>query len=173
MEVRHVVLGSGAALDEVQARALVHDDERVLELARALGVEPEVGLERDGQVHPLGDIHERAAGPHRPVERGKLVVARGDELHEILAHHVGILALEGAFHIGVDYALGGDLVAHIMVNQLGVVLRAHAERRALRLRDAQTLKGVLDVLRHVCPVVLHLRVRADIGGDVVNVQPLE
>ena len=44
MEVRHVVLGSGAALDEVQARALVHDDERVLELARALGVEPEVGL---------------------------------------------------------------------------------------------------------------------------------
>jgi len=32
---------------------------------------------------------------------------------------------------------------------------------------------VLDVLRHVRPVVLHLRVRADIGGDVVNVQPLE
>ena len=108
------------------------------------------------------------------MERGKLVVARGDELHEILAHHVGILALEGAFHIGVDYALGGDLVAHIMINQLGVVLRAHAgERLALRLRDAQTLKGVLDVLRHVRPVVLHLRVRADIGGDVVNVQPLE
>ena len=44
VEVRHVVLGSGAALDEVQARALVHDDERVLKLARTLGVEPEVGL---------------------------------------------------------------------------------------------------------------------------------
>ena len=77
-------------------------------------------------------------------------------------------------HIRVDHALGSNLVAHIVINQLRVVLRADAgERLALRLRDAEAIKGVLDVLGHILPVVLHPGLRADIGGDVIHVQPLD
>ena len=61
VEVGHVVLGGGAALDKVQTGALVHDDEGMLELSRALGVETEVGLQRDGQVDALGHVHKGAA----------------------------------------------------------------------------------------------------------------
>ena len=61
VEVCNVVLRRGTSLDEVQACALVHDDERVLELPRALGVEAEVGLEGYRQMHSLRHVHERAA----------------------------------------------------------------------------------------------------------------
>ena len=124
VEISNIVLRSGAALDEVQARALVDDDERVLELSRALGVEAEVGLERYRDLHTLRHIHERAARPHRAVERGELMVARGDELHEILMHHLGIFALERALHICVYDTLLGDLGFNIVIDKLGVVLRA-------------------------------------------------
>ena len=102
------------------------------------------------------------------------MVVRGHELHKVLAHHVGVLALHGALHVGIHNALGSDGVLDIVVNKLGVVLRADAgERLALRLRDAQTLKGLLDVLRDVLPVVAHLGVGADIGCDVIHVQSLD
>ena len=102
------------------------------------------------------------------------MVARGHELHEVLAHHVGVFALHGALHIGIHDALGGDGVLDIVVNKLGVVLRADAgERLALRLRDAQALEGLLDVLGDVLPVVAHLGVWADIGRDVIHVQSLD
>ena len=58
------------------------------------------------------------------MECGKLMVARGDELHEILMHHLGILALERALHIGVYDTLLGDLGFNIVIDKLGVVLRA-------------------------------------------------
>ena len=156
----------------MEAGPLVHDDEGVLELAGALGVQPEVGLERDGHLHAPGDVHEGAAGPHRAVERGELVVGGGHQLHKVLAHHVGVLAVERALHVGIDHALSCHLGADVVVHQLGIVLGAHAgQRLALRLGNAQTLKGILDVLRHVFPVVLHFCVGPDVGGDMVHVQP--
>ena len=57
----------GAALDVVHVRALVDDDQRPLELAHVLGVDPEVGLQRDLDLHALGHVDERPAGPHRAV----------------------------------------------------------------------------------------------------------
>ncbi len=157
----------------MKARALVNDDKRMLKLPCALGVEPEVRLKRDGHLHALGHVHKRAAGPHRAVERGKLMVARGDELHKILLNHVGVLAFKGALHVGIDDALRSDLVADIVIDKLRVILRADAgERLALCLRDAKALKRVLYILGHVVPVVLHFCVRADISGDMVNVQSL-
>ena len=65
-----------AALDVVDLGALVGDDERPLELAHVLGVDAEVGLQRQVDVDPGRHVDERAAGPHRRVERGELVVVR-------------------------------------------------------------------------------------------------
>ena len=173
VEVCHVVLRRGAALNEVQARALVHDDERVLKLAGALGIQAEVGLQGNGEVHALGHVHERAAGPHRAVERRELVIVGRHELHEVLAHHVGIFALYGALHIGVNHALGRHGILDVVIDKLGVVLRTHTgEGFSLRLRDAKALEGLLDVLRHVLPVVAHLGVRANVGRDMIHIKAL-
>ena len=38
-------------------------------------------------MHALRHIHKRAARPDRPVQRGKFVVTRRDQLHEILAEY--------------------------------------------------------------------------------------
>ena len=124
MEVRDVIFRRRAALDKVQACTLVDDDERVLKLARALGVQAEIRLQRDGHLHALRHIHERAAGPDRTVQGRKLMIARCDELHEILVHHVGVFALECALHIGIDNTLCSHLVLDIVVHELGIVLCA-------------------------------------------------
>ena len=144
----------------------------MLKLARARGVEPEVGLQRDFHVHPGGHIHKGAAAPHGPVQGRELVVSGGHQLHEVLAHHLGVGAGEGAFHVGVHHALSGHLGLDVVVHHLGVVLGAHARQRCpLGLGDAQPLKGVLDVLGHVAPLAAHLGVGAHVGHDVVHVQP--
>ena len=174
MEVRDVIFRRRAALNEVQARTLVDDDERVLKLARALGVQAEIRLQRDGHLHALRNVHERAAGPDRTVQGSKLMVARCDELHKILVHHVGIFALECALHVGVDDALCSYLVADVVIHELGIVLCADTgERFAFRLRDAETLKGVFNILRDVLPVVFHVGLGANIGRNVVHIQSLD
>ena len=158
----------------MQARALIDDDKRVLKLARALGVQAEIRLQRDGHLHTLRHVHERAAGPDRAVQRRKLMIARRNELHEVLLHHVGILALECALHIGIDNTLCGHLVLDVVVHELGVVLRADAGKRfALRLRDAEALKRVFNVLRDVLPVAFHVGLGADVGRDMIHVQALD
>ena len=58
VQVRHVVLRRAAALDEVQVGAVFHDDERVLELARALRVQAEVALQREVELGALRHVHE-------------------------------------------------------------------------------------------------------------------
>src|SRR6202044_466003 len=68
----------GTTFDVVHVGALVDDDQRALELAHVLGVDPEVGLQRDLHVHALRHVDEGAAGPGRGVQRGELVVAGRD-----------------------------------------------------------------------------------------------
>src|SRR5690606_28617803 len=51
---------SGTALDVVHVGALVHDDQRPLELAHVLGVDPEVGLQRLVDVDARRDVDEGA-----------------------------------------------------------------------------------------------------------------
>lgn len=54
VEVGHVVLGRGATLDKVQVGIVLDDDERVLKLTGALGVETEVALQRKIELGALG-----------------------------------------------------------------------------------------------------------------------
>ena len=92
------------------------------------------------------------------------------ELHKVVLYHIGIFTGQGTLHIGVDNALFLNLLADVVVDELGVVLGAHAcEGGALRLRDPKLFEGVLDLLRNLGPVTLHLCICADIGGDVVHV----
>ena len=60
------------------------EDQGPLELAHVLGVDPEVGLERDVDLHAGRDVDERAARPDRRVERGELVVVGRDDRAEVL-----------------------------------------------------------------------------------------
>ena len=58
-----LVDGSGAALDVVDVGVLVRDNQRALELSHVLGVDSEVGLQRDFDVDALGHVDERATRP--------------------------------------------------------------------------------------------------------------
>ena len=92
------------------------------------------------------------------------------EFHKVVLYHIGIFTGQGTFHIGIDNALLLNLLADIVVDELGVVLGTHTgEGGALRLRDPKLFEGVLDLFRNLGPVTLHLCIRADIGGDVVHV----
>ena len=80
------------ALDVVHVGVLVDDDQGPLELAHVLGVDPEVGLQRDLHLHALRHVDERAAGPDRRVQRGELVVADRDDGAEVLLEELRVLA---------------------------------------------------------------------------------
>ena len=159
-----------AALDVVHVAALVGDDQRALELAHVLGVDAEVGLQRDLDVHARRHVDERAARPHRRVQRGELVVAGRDDGAEVLLEELGVLLQRG---VGVheDDALALELFVDLVVDHLGLVLRGDArdEALALSLGDAELLVGVLDVVGQVFPGLGLLLGRAHEVLDVVEV----
>ena len=142
----------GAALDVVHVGVLVDDDQRALELAHVLGVDPEVGLQRDLDVHALGHVDERAARPHGGVQRGELVVTDRDDGAEVLLEDLRVL-LEGGVGVQEEDALGLEVLVDLVVDDLGLVLRRDTGDQAglLGLGDAELVVGVLDVLGQVVP----------------------
>ena len=94
----------GAAFDVVHFGPFVHDDQRPLKLAHVLGVDAEIGLQRELDLHALGHVDERTARPDGRVERREFVVVRRNDRGEILAHQVGMLADRG-IGVGEDHAL--------------------------------------------------------------------
>ena len=73
----------GTAFDVVDLGPFVDDDQRPFELAHVLGVDAEVGLQGKFDLHALGHVDERAAGPDRRVERGELIVVGRNDLGEV------------------------------------------------------------------------------------------
>ena len=131
----------GAAFHVHHLGAFVGDDERALELAEVLRVDAEVGLQRLLQLHALRDVDERAAGKHRAVERGELVVAGRDHLAEPRAENFLVL-LQAFGGVDEDDALFGELLLDVRVGGLGVELGLHAgEERAFLLGNAEPLEG--------------------------------
>ena len=127
VEVGHVVLGRGATLDKVQVGIVLDDDERVLKLTGALGVEAEVALQRKIELGALGHVDKRAARPHGAVQGRKLVVGGRDERHKLLVNErLPLRVVQGLLDAGVDDAHLGRGVLHVVVDELGVVLRADA-----------------------------------------------
>ena len=159
----------------MQVGVVLDDDERVLKLTGALGVEAEVALQRKIELGALGHVDKRAARPHGAVQGRKLVVGGRDERHKLLVdERLPLRVVQGLLDAGVDDAHLGRGVLHVVVDELGVVLSADAcQVAALGLGDAQALKGVLDVVGHRLPVVLLVGVGLDVGDDVVHVQALD
>ena len=150
---------------------LLDDDQRPLELAHVLGVDPEVRLQRDVDLHPRRHVDERSAAPDRRVEGGELVVLDRDHGAEVLLDQVGILAHRGV-GINEDDPLFLQVFAEAVIDDLGLVLGADARQElALGLGNAQLVEGVLDLRRHVVP-----RLPLAIGGlhvvvDIIEIQP--
>ena len=74
-----------AALDVMHLGPFVDDDQRPLELPHLLGVDAEIGLQRELDLHALRHVDERAARPDGRVERRELVVFRRNDRAEVLA----------------------------------------------------------------------------------------
>ena len=103
---------------------------------------------------------------------GELVVADRDHRAEVLLEQLRVLAQAG---VGVeeDDALLLEVLADLVVDDLGLVLRGDArdEPLLLRLRDAEPVVGVLDVLGQVVPAGRLLLGGPDEVLDVVEVDP--
>ena len=160
----------GAALDVVHAGTLVDDDQGPLELAHVLGVDPEVGLQRDVHVHALRHVDEAAAGPDRGVQRGELVVAHRDDRGEVLLEKVRVL-LERGVGVQEDDTLVLQVLADLVVDDFAFVLRGDAgdEPLLLRLGDAEPVVGALDVRGQVVPAGGLLLGRPDEVLDVLEI----
>ena len=158
-----------AALDVVDVGVLVDDDQRPLELAHVLGVDPEVRLQRHLDAHAGRHVDERAARPHGRVERGELVVVRRNDRAHVLLDDVLVLA-ERRVHVEEDHALRLEVGLQLVVDDLRLVLGADArEVLLLRLRDPELVPGVEDLRRQVFPLVDLLLGRLDVVVDVVEV----
>ena len=129
-------------------------------------------MQREVELGVLRHVHEAAAGPHGAVQGGELVVGGRDERHELLAdERLPLRVVQRLLDAGVHDAHAGGGVLHVVVDQLGVVLRADAGQvAALGLGDAQAVEGVLHVVGQAVPVRLLIGVGLDIGDDVVHVE---
>ena len=112
--------GRQAPFHVVHIGALVGDDQGAFELAHVLGVDPEVRLQRDVDVHARWHVDERAARPHRGVQRGELVVAGWDHGAEVLLEDLRVF-LQRRVGVQEDHALGLQILADLVVDDLGVV----------------------------------------------------
>src|SRR5207237_4495456 len=64
----------GATFHVSHLAAFIGDDKRALELAEALGVDPEIRLERMLHFHTRRDVNERAAAEQSGIKGAKFVV---------------------------------------------------------------------------------------------------
>jgi hypothetical protein len=162
-----------AALDVVHVGVFVDDDQRPLELAHVLGVDPEVGLEGHLDLDARRHVDERAARPDGRVQGRELVVVLRDDRPEVLADEVLVLA-QPRVHVEEEHALGLEVLLELVVDDLGLVLRPDAgEVLLLGLRDPELVPGVLDVGRQVLPRRGLLLGRADVIEDVLEVDVVQ
>ena len=161
---------SGASFDVVHLGTDVSDDQRALELAHVLGIDPEVGLQGLIDDDIGGHVDERAARPHRRVEGGELVVVGRNDRPEVLTDQIWMLTDRG-IHVAEDDTELLKVLAVAVEHDLGLVLGGDAgEVLPLRLRNPQLLVGVLDGIGEVLPLVHLPAGRLDVVVDVVEVE---
>ena len=129
MERVLVVDGGRAALNIVDVRAFVGDDQRALKLAHCRRVDAEVRLQRDRHVNALGDVDEGSTGPGCRIQCRELVVTRGHALTEVLLEDLRVLAQAGV-GVSEDDALSLQVILDLLVDDLGLVLSGDAGDQA-------------------------------------------
>ncbi len=92
MELVLVALRRRAAFEIADVGALVGDDQRALELAGVLLVDPEIGRQLHRAANALRDVDEGSVGEDGRIQRGEVVVGDGNDRAEILLHELGMLA---------------------------------------------------------------------------------
>ena len=125
-------------------------------------------------MHSRGHVYERPSGPDGGVQRGKLVVARGNHRSEIFGEKLGMFFQSGV-RVEEDHALLFEVLTNLVVHDLGFILGRDSrnEARTLGLGNAQPFVSVADVLGQVLPGL-----RLTLGGsheilDVVEVDSTE
>ena len=78
---------------------LVNDDEGALKLTHVFRVDAEISLQRNIHVHSLWHVNEGATRPHGGVQRGELIIARGNDGTEILLEELWVITQRG---VGID-----------------------------------------------------------------------
>ena len=131
----------------------------------------EVGLQRQVDLHALGHVEERAAGPDRAVQRRELVVLRRDALlHEVLLHQLGVLRDRGVHRAEEDPEVGVLLLEALVDGLLAPDADDAGEVLALGLGDAEVLVGLLHVRRDVVPGVVAAGLGRAVEHQLVEVQ---
>ena len=159
-----------ATLDVVHVRIFIHNDQGALKLAHVLRVNTEVRLQRNVYMHPWRHINKGATGPNGGVQGRELVVTSGNNGAKVLLEQLFVLTKRG---VGIDEndALFLQILTDLVVDHLRLILRGNTCNQALllRLRNAQLVVGVLNILRQVFPAGRLLLRRADVVLDVVKV----
>ena len=147
----------------------VHDDQRPLELAHVLGVDPEVGLERHLDPHARRHVDERAPDQTAEFRAANLLSFCGMIVPKYCFDELLVLT-QARVHVQEDHALLLEVLLELVVDDLGLVLRPDAgEVLLLRLGDAELVPGVLDLARQILPRRRLLLGRADVVEDVLEV----
>ena len=163
----------GAAFHIHYLGAFVGDDEGALELAEGFRIDAEIGLQRLLELYALGDVDEGAAGKHRAVEGGILIVAGGNDFPEPRAEDFLMLfePLRGSHE---DHPLFGEFLFHVGVGGLGVELGLNScEESAFLLRDAEALEGFENIGGNIIPRTLRLFPVGEVEADFVVVDVFE
>ena len=91
MQLVFIAHRRGAAFEIADARAVVGDDERALELAGLGGVDAEIGRKLHRTAHAFRDVAERTVGEHGGIQRGVIVVRVRHDRAEIFFDEVGMV----------------------------------------------------------------------------------
>ena len=170
MQVCHIILRSRTALNEMTGSPFINDDQRMFELPRTRSIQAEVALQRHRHLYPFWHVDKRTAGPGCVMQRRKFMVRRRNQSAEDRSDQIFIL-LDCRLKVHVDNALLGQRFMNIVVNDLRIILSTDTgERSFLRFRNAQTIKGITDILRQLFPASFHICTRPDIGIDMRHIK---
>ena len=172
MKVCHIVFGSGAAFYEMKISPFIKDDKGMLKLSRTGRVQSEIALQRDLNLYTFGHVYKGSARPYCAVKCGKFVIRRRDELHKVILYHLLIFAVHCALKICIYHSQLFYILTDIVIYKLAVILCAHSCKGfPLSLGYSQSFKGLFYLFGHFAPFTLHGGVGADIGIDLVHIEP--
>ena len=146
------------------------NDQGMFKLSSSWRIETEITLQRNFNINSVRNIDKGAAGPNSAMQSGKLVICRRNKLHEVTLDDIFIF-LKCRIKICIDNALLDKVFLDAVINDFRIILGTYTRKGSLfRFRNAQTVKGILDIIRNVVPVRLHLRIRTDIGDDIGHIK---
>ena len=169
VKIRHIITGSAAAFNKVQAGILFADDQRMFKLPRPRRIQTKIGLQRNIHMHAFRHVHKGTSGPDRPVQRCELMIFWRHKLHKILFYNIFVFVYR-RLKVRIDDPLVAQFFLHPVIHHFRIVLRPYPRQGgSFRFRNPQTIESGFDFFRHFLPVPRHLPARTDIRDDVVHI----